>query len=106
MAAGVAALDAEKYYRENALKIQAARTYTTEKLKELGFCVIPSMANFVFAAHPKIDGGVLYSELKRRGILVRHFSSARIAQYNRITIGTMEQMELLIRTVADILGGN
>jgi len=105
MTAGVAALEAEEYYRANCLRIQQARSYTTEKLRELGFCVIPSMANFVFAAHSAVDGCALYDELKRRGILVRHFSADRISQYNRITIGTMEQMELLIRTIADILGG-
>ena len=106
MAAGVAALEADAYYRENSLKIQAARSFTTEKLRNLGFRVVPSMANFVFASHPNYDGGALYEELKRRGILIRHFNSERIAQYNRITIGTMEQMELLVQTVADILGGN
>ena len=105
MTAGVAALEAETYYRENSLKVQKARAFTSQKLKELGFLVVPSMANFIFAAHPKFDGGALYAELKRRGILVRHFNSARISQYNRITIGTMEQMKLLIRTIADILGG-
>lgn len=106
MAAGVAALEAQTYYQENSRKIQQARAYTSEKLRALGFQVVPSMANFIFAAHMSYDGGELYAELKRRGILVRHFSAPRIAQYNRITIGTLEQMEHLVRTVAEILGGN
>lgn len=106
MTAGVAALEAEDYYRANCQKIMEARAYTTDALTELGFTVIPSQANFVFAAHPSMDGECLYRRLKERGILIRHFSSARISNFNRITIGTMEQMKLLVETVGSILGGN
>lgn len=105
MAAGVAALEAEDYYRANCLKIQEARAYTTTALEALGFTVIPSMANFVFAAHPSMPGEDIYRKLKSRGILIRHFSAERISNYNRITIGTMEQMQLLIETLRDLLGG-
>ena len=105
MAAGVAALEAESYYTENCKKIMEARAYTSEALTDLGFNVIPSQSNFVFAAHTTCDGETLYQELKKRGILVRHFSSPRIKNYNRITIGTMEQMQKLIETVQVILGG-
>lgn len=106
MAAGVAALEAQDYYLANAKKIQEARNYTATSLENLGFTVIPSQANFVFAAHEAIDGEVLYQELKKRGILVRHFSSARICNFNRITIGTMEQMEHLVSAINSILGGS
>ena len=105
MDAGVAALNAKEYYEDNCRKIMEARDYTHAALTELGFTVIPSQANFVFAAHPKISGQELYQKLKSRGILVRHFSSERISNYNRITIGTMEQMQHLVKTVGDILGG-
>lgn len=105
MAAGVAALEAETYYKENCQKIMEARAYTTEALSELGFTVIPSQANFVFAAHPDCDGETIYRELKKRGILVRHFSSPRIKNFNRITIGTMEQMRTMVSAVKQILGG-
>ncbi len=103
MAAGVAALEAEDYYRSNCEKIKEARDFTTEGLEALGFRVIPSQANFVFAEHPKWDGGLLYQELKKRGILIRHFGSARIRNFNRITIGTREQMQLLLDTLRDIM---
>jgi histidinol-phosphate aminotransferase len=53
--------------------------------------------------HPEKDGGELYWELKENGILVRHFDSERICQYNRITIGTREQMETLIETVSRLI---
>jgi histidinol-phosphate aminotransferase len=65
--------------------------------------VTDSKANFVFAGSSQIDGNTLYLELKKRGILIRHFSKARISNYNRITIGTMEQMETLIQAITDIL---
>ena len=106
MAAGVAALEAQAYYHENCLKIQQNRTFAEQELQKLGFHVVPSKANFIFAMHPEYDGEQLYKDLKKRGILVRHFSSHRICQYNRITIGSREQMELLIKTISDILGGN
>ncbi len=103
MAAGVAALEAEDYYKENCRKIMQTRAYTMDALERLDFTVIPSLANFVFAAHPKADGETLYLQLKRRGILVRHFSDARIRNFNRITIGSQEQMELLIQTLQELL---
>ena len=103
MAAGVAALEAEDYYRVNCEKIMDARAYTTRGLEALGFRVIPSLANFVFAEHPEYEGEMLYQELKKRGILIRHFSSKRIKNFNRITIGTTEQMQLLLDTLRDIM---
>lgn len=64
-----------------------------------------SKANFLFAASDKIEGEALYRELKRRGILIRHFGAERIRNYNRITIGTPEEMAVLIREIKSILGG-
>lgn len=103
MAAGVAALEAEAYYAENCKKIMAVRAFTQNALQELGFTVVPSQANFLFAAHPQLDGEMLYLDLKRRGILIRHFGYPRMRQYNRITIGTQEQMQLLVDTIKEIL---
>ena len=103
MACGVAALCADSYYADNCRKIQKSRAWTTNALEHLGFQVIPSQANFVFAAHPHCDGEFLYRQLKSRGILVRHFTGNRICNYNRITIGTQEQMELLVQTISQIL---
>ena len=66
--------------------------------------MIPSKANFVFAKSDKISGEELYKKLKENGILVRHFKNDRIKDYNRITIGTREQMEALVAAVEGILG--
>ena len=103
MAAGIAALEAEEYYRENCRKIQETRAYTIKQLEALGFIVIPSQANFVFARHPQYDGGKLYEQLKQRGILVRHFKDERMKNHNRITIGTKEQMDHLLLTIKELL---
>ena len=101
--AGCAALAENSYYMENAKTVMKNREWTTRQLESLGFTVLPSRTNFVFAKSDRIDGEKLYLELKKRGVLVRHFTKERIARYNRITVGTMEQMEKLINTVKEIL---
>lgn len=103
MVAGIAALEENGYYVDNCKKIAEARAYTSESLKTLGFDVLDSRTNFVFAKHDGIDGGMLYTKLRERGILIRHFTKKGISQYNRITIGTMEQMETFISNVKEIL---
>ena len=102
-AAGYAALCDNRYYMDNCHTIMENRAYTTEALQSLGFEVLPSLANFVFAKSDRIGGEALYLALKRRGILVRHFTKAGISEYNRITIGTKEQMEAFIAAVTSIL---
>jgi histidinol-phosphate aminotransferase len=103
MAAGVGVLSDEKYTRTNCASVIANRDYAMASLKELGFEMTNSKANFIFAKHPEIDGGEIYSSLREKGILVRHFSGKRIAQYNRITVGSREQMEALICAIKEIL---
>ena len=102
-AAGLAALRDNGYYMDNCLKIAQNRTYTEKELEKLGFEHTPSLTNFVFAKSEKISGEELYQKLRARGILVRHFSSPRICEYNRITVGTREQMEALIAAITEIL---
>ena len=72
-------------------------------LEELGFEVIPSKANFVFAKHPEFRGKDLYLALREKGILVRHFDKPRLNDYNRITIGSKEQMKALVKALTEIL---
>jgi len=103
MAAGVGALEAEGYFRVNCQKIMETRQWTTGKLEELGFTVIPSMTNFVFAKYPGIPGRDLYLALREKGILVRHFDKPRLRDYNRITIGSREQMKAFIKAMTEIL---
>lgn len=100
---GEKTVEAEAYYQEKSAEIIKTRTWTAQKLEELGFTVLPSRTNFLFAKTDKMDGGELYMALKQKGILVRHFSNPKIDQYNRITIGTKAQMERFIDTIKQIL---
>ena len=103
MAAGAAALRENAYYMENCEKIKQTREYTKKALEEMGFFVTDSKANFLFAKSERIGGEALYRELKKRGVLVRHFSSEKICEYNRITIGTQEQMNVFLARTKEIL---
>lgn len=102
---GEATVDAEEYYQEKCKEIIRVREYTAKKLRELGFEVLSSSANFLFARNHSIDGTKLYEELKKRHILVRHFTNPKISQFNRITIGTQEQMDILLKATEEILKG-
>ena len=102
-AAGIACLLQDEYNRDNCRVIMENRAWSVKQLKELGFEMTDSLANFLFARHPGISGEELYRKLKERGILIRHFTLPQISEYNRITIGTKDQMECLIRTIKEIL---
>lgn len=103
MSAGIAALEENDYYMDNCKKIISAREYTVKALSELGFDILDSKTNFVFAKSDKIGGAELYSKLRERGILIRHFTKDRITEYNRITVGTSEQMQVLVKNIKEIL---
>ncbi len=105
MMLGCQTIDAEPYYQEVSQKIQSARTWSVEALEALGFRVLPSKANFIFASHPAISGDALYAGLRQRGILVRHFTKPRIRDFVRITIGTQAQMERLAEALKEMTGG-
>lgn len=105
LAAGAAAIRDNKYYMDNCKLVIAAREYTTAELRKMGFSVLDSKANFIFAESDRISGKELYERLKARGILVRYFGSDRISNFVRITIGTREQMESLVSAVASVLEG-
>ncbi len=105
MAAGVGALADGAYTKKNCKIIEENRKYTEDALKEMGFEMTDSLANFIFARHPNISGERLYLELKSRGVLIRHFTKERICEYNRITIGTRQQMDVLLDNIKEILSG-
>lgn len=105
MMLGCKTVDAEPYYREVSEKIQSARAWAVDALDNLGFQVLPSKANFIFARHPAVSGAELYTGLRQRGILVRHFTKERIKDFVRITIGTQAQMESLVDALKKMTGG-
>lgn len=104
MAAGEAAVESNEYYMENVKKIMATRDAASEKLRDIGFTVLPSKTNFIFAKSDALGGETIYTELKKRGILVRHFGKERIKDYVRISIGTPEQMDILVEKLKEIIG--
>lgn len=101
--AGEQALAEQAYFDDNCRKIQETRAYTKAALEALGFFCTDSRANFLFARHPRLAGEALYRGLKERGVLVRWFDSPRIRDFNRITIGTRPQMDLLLEKVRELL---
>ncbi len=102
-AAGLAVLRHPEVTLARCREIMATRTWTTEELRALGFTVLPSSTNFIFAKAPTLGGQELYLALKDKGILVRHFNKERISDFVRITIGTKEQMEQFVLSAREIL---
>ena len=103
LAAGLGQLADPDTTARNCRAVMDNREYTAQRLTEMGFSVIPSCANFLFATCPDIGGKELYLRLKNRGILVRHFDTGRLREYNRITIGNREQMDALLAAIESIL---
>ena len=103
MAAGLGMLEDEHVTKTRCAEIRETREYVTRELRRLGFELADSDTNFVFARHNAIGGEKLYKKLRENGILVRHFTTERIKEYNRITIGTRAQMERFIEVCETIL---
>lgn len=101
-AACCAALSDQEYLRECVRRIRETREWFSERLRELGYQVIPSSGNYVFAASPDRDGRRVYEGLYRRGILVRHFSDPLLSHGLRITIGTRAEMETTLAALKEI----
>jgi histidinol-phosphate aminotransferase len=101
--ASVEAIKDEEYFKECVSRIINTREKVTESLSELGFNVIPSKANFIFAGHPKYPAGELFIKLREKGVLVRYFNKDKINNYLRISIGSEEEMELFIEKVKEIM---
>lgn len=104
-AVGTAVLENDDYYRECIEEICDTRDKFSKSLKRLGFDVIPSQTNFVFAKHSDISGVEIAESLRDKGILIRRFDKERIADYIRITIGTPAQMECVVSVLDEIIGG-
>ena len=103
--AGQAALEDTAYFDRTRAAIMETRGWTKQQLEVRGFAVLDSRSNFLFASTQKKNGGELYRKLKEKGILVRHFDAPRIGNWLRITIGTPEQMQALLKALDEILEG-
>ncbi len=102
IAAAVASMEDRDYFAAQTQKVVQAREYLSKELETIGFKVLPSKANFVFASHPGHDAAKLAAELRKQGVLVRHFQAPRIDQFLRITVGTREDCERLCNTLSEI----
>ncbi len=102
MAAGLGALSDREYFEKNCREIIENREMTSKALKKMDFIMTKSSANFLFVRHPQISGEELYGRLREKGILVRHFTKERICDYNRITVGSRDEMEALISALSEI----
>lgn len=103
VAAGVGSLEDDEYIKENCKKIIENRRYLVEELSKIGFTMTDSSANFIFAKHGTVCGKDIYLKLKEKGVLVRYFDKDRLKDYTRITIGSKEQLDVLIEKLKEIL---
>ena len=99
IAAAVASFEDQAYFEAQNQKVIASREQLVSELTALGFQVLPSKANFIFATHPQHDAAQLAQQLREQGIIVRYFNKPRINQFLRITIGTDEQNQRLVDTL-------
>ena len=103
MAIGIAALGDEAYFRACTAAICETRAQTTAALEQLGFTVLPSKTNFVFAGHPTLQAASWCGKLRAAGVLTRHYPAPRIDNWLRITIGTPDEMTVFLRETKRIL---
>ena len=96
IAGAAAAFEDKAYFEQTCQQVIDSREAVVAGLEQLGFEVLPSTANFVFARHPGKDAAALAAGLREQGVIVRHFKQARIEQFLRITIGTPEQNQALL----------
>lgn len=100
---GRAALEDREYFEQTRQAIILDREWVRDQLARLGFEVLPSSANFVFARHRAWEGATLAAELRARAVLVRHFAKPRISEFLRITIGKPDENQRLIAALGEIL---
>jgi histidinol-phosphate aminotransferase len=102
-AGAIAAIEDEAYFQQTRSTIIENRDRLTAALNRLGFEVLPSSANFVFARHPGHKGQDLAAALRERAVLVRHFSAPRVSDFLRITVGSQPELDRLIEALAEVL---
>ena len=104
IAGATASIKDKAHFESTCQKIIATRNKTSAALEAMDFTVLPSKTNFVFAKPNKADAKKLYLDLKEQGVLVRYFSAPRIDGFLRVTIGTDDEMDMFLKTLAGLLG--
>ncbi len=100
--AGIASFEDETYFQKRRQQVMQSRARLAEELELLGFHIVPSMANFIFARPPKAAESVAEG-LRERGVIVRHFKQPRIQDYLRITVGTEQENQALLKALQEVL---
>ncbi|MFO1374680.1 MAG: histidinol-phosphate transaminase [Agitococcus sp.] len=103
IAGAVAAFEDKAYFQQTCQAIIDSRIWLTSQLEQMGFEVLPSAANFIFARHPQQDAAQLALALREQAIIVRHFKQTRIEQFLRITIGKKWDNQELVRVLLTLL---
>ncbi|MCX8027054.1 MAG: histidinol-phosphate transaminase [Thermodesulfovibrionales bacterium] len=103
LAGAEASIKDREYFETTRQKIISTRQWAYEKLLRLGFSVTKSMSNFLFVSHDALNAQTICDALRQRKILVRYFKRPRIDNHIRITVGKMDEMEILIDALKDIL---
>ncbi len=103
IAAAIASFKDESYFKQTCAQVISSREQLVEQLQALGFEILPSAANFVFARHNNESAEVIATYLRQQGIIVRHFQQPRIDQFLRITVGTAQDNQLLVDSLASML---
>ncbi len=98
-----AAMDDKAHLEKTRRAVMNSRATLTSQLENLGFEVLPSGANFIFARHPQHDAAQLATGLRQRQVIVRHFKLPRVDQHLRISIGTDAQCQTLVNALQEIL---
>ena len=96
IAGAAAAFEDREYFEKTCQQVIASREAVTAAMQALGFEVLPSAANFIFARHPQRDAAALAAGLREHGVIVRHFKLGRIDQFLRISVGAPEQNQALL----------
>ncbi|MFZ5996489.1 MAG: histidinol-phosphate transaminase [Nitrospirota bacterium] len=105
LAGAAAAMRDRAYFEETTAKIKQTRERVAARLREIGFIITSSQANFVFISHPKVPAGALLRQLREKGILVRYFNAPRIDNYLRVSIGTDEEMDVFLKAIEELIAG-
>ena len=100
---GAASVKDDAYFKETLKKIIATRDRSIDEFREMGFDVLPSKSNFILVSKKDISAADLFNYLKEKNIFIRYFKLPRIDNHLRITIGTDEEMDILIKNIKEYL---
>lgn len=103
IAGAIEAIKDNKYFQQTTSKIIESRSYLKKQLEARHFDILPSQANFLLVSHKEVNAEILYQELKKQGILVRYFQKPGLENFLRISIGTPEQIDKLLKKIDHII---